>query len=71
LKEGCYHSSFYPQNWYKNNIANKMEEILMAKIPQYLKERRKYLLKKLVAVQNVIDAHEQEPVVLKVVKTKQ
>tara|TARA_B100000131_G_C18083571_1_gene599175 strand:- start:187 stop:333 length:147 start_codon:yes stop_codon:yes gene_type:complete len=48
-----------------------MEEILMAKIPQYLKERRKYLLKKLVAVQNVIDAHEQEPVVLKVVKTKQ
>tara|TARA_Y100000592_G_C5443426_1_gene304681 strand:+ start:1165 stop:1296 length:132 start_codon:yes stop_codon:yes gene_type:complete len=43
----------------------------MAKVPEYLKERRKYLFKKLVAVQNVIDAHEKEPVQLQLVKNKQ
>jgi hypothetical protein len=43
----------------------------MAKVPEYLRERQEYLLKKLMEVCKVIDAHESEPIQLKVIKSKQ
>ena len=67
LEEKFSHFSFSIQIWYKNDIAINLEEIFMAKVPKYLEQRKEYLLKKLVEVCKVIDAHEKEPTDLKVI----